>query len=86
MALKSEPDYAALAKEWAKINNYKLESIEEGNKKFTFNYNAISFYAYAPDNDTEGWVRIWSMLWCALVIECFTYRMYGAATIYALMH
>ena len=69
MASRSDADYVSLAKEWAKSSNYKLESIEEGNKKFTFKCNAISFYVFAPENETEGWVRILSAHWS---FECFT--------------
>lgn len=56
MASKSGPDYVSLAKDWVKNNKYKLESIEENDKKFTFKSNYISFYVYTPENDTEGWV------------------------------
>lgn len=58
MASKVDPDYVSLAKDWAKNNEYKLEAIEEGNKKFTFKCNSVTFYVYTPENDTEGWVSI----------------------------
>ena len=57
MASNSAPDYVSLAKDWVKNSKYKLESIEENNKKLTFKSNYISFYVYAPENDTDGWVR-----------------------------
>ena len=56
MATKSGPDYLSLAKDWAKNSKYRLESIEENDKKFTFKSNYVSFYVYTPENDTEGWV------------------------------
>ena len=56
MASKLGPDYVSLAKDWAKKSKYKLESIEENDKKFTFKSGHISFYVYTPENDTEGWV------------------------------
>lgn len=56
MASKSDPDYVSLAQRWAKNNKYKLESIEEDNKKFTFKSNSTSFYIYVPESNTDGWV------------------------------
>ena len=57
MDSESAPDYVSSAKDWAKNSKYKLESIEENNKKLTFKSSYISFYVYAPENYTEGWVR-----------------------------
>jgi len=55
MASKSTPDYVSIAKQWSESTNFKLQ-IEEGNKKFTFKSNAVSFYVYVPESDSEGWV------------------------------
>ena len=55
MASKSSSDYVSAAKQWSESSNFKL-LIEEGNKKFTFTSNAVSFYVYVPESDSEGWV------------------------------
>jgi len=55
MASKSGPDYVSAAKQWCEGSNFKLQ-IEESNKKFTFKSNAVQFYVYVPESDSEGWV------------------------------
>jgi len=84
MASRSDPDYISLAKNWAENNKYKLESIEESNKKFTFKCNSLSFYVYAPENDTEGWVSV--LLISYLDLNVFVLRMYGAIMTRVLQH
>ena len=76
MASKSEPDYVSLAKDWVRNSTYKLESIEEDNKKFSFKSNFVSFYVYVPENDTEGWVRLFPVRAqiYSLYLECMEHK------------